>query len=258
MSKVISFFTQKGGSGSSTLALVLAAPLATEYRLRIAILDCDSQQSIVRTREQFDAHNLDNSRKTDPAATYPYDVFSKTVSEVFDFINTSASNYDLIILDLPRWVNERGVFSVLTACDAVIVPLVSDFQDRASTAEFMGILEGIQAATNEARIPFQHFGLRTKRIANQREEKDMEAFVRDVLGICCFNSYLSNHAAYTRASTLFSLLTLDYRSYAGGSAGTSEEIRRVCAELIERVGLPNRTAPLLSLTARQQHELQQH
>jgi chromosome partitioning protein len=258
MSKVISFFTQKGGSGSSTLALVLAAPLATEYRLKIAILDCDFQQSIVKTRKQFDAPNLELLQQTDPAATYPYDVFPMTVSGVFGFINTSASNYDLIILDLPRWVNERGVFSALTACDAIIVPLVSDYLDRSSTAKFMGILEGIQAAANEAQIPFQYFGLRTKRIASRREEKDMDEFIRDVLGICRFNSYLSNHAAYKRASTLFSLLTLDYRSYVDGSAGTSEEIRQVCAELIERVGLPNRTAPLLSPTARQQHELQQH
>jgi chromosome partitioning protein len=257
MSKIISFTNQKGGSGSSTLALVLAAPLATEYRLKIAILDCDYQQSIIKTRKQIDAPSLELLQQTDTAATYPYDVFPLVLDKVFDFIDDPANEYDLIILDLPNRLDSNDVFNALTACDVVIVPLVSSFLDLATTADFMNILKVIKTVADERGFPFDYFGLATKWVADQDEKQSMNEYI-DGLGISRFNSYLSNHAAYTRASTLFSLLTLDYRSYAGGSAGTSEEIRRVCTELIERVGLPNRTAPLLSLTARQQHELQQH
>jgi chromosome partitioning protein len=241
MSKVISFATQKGGSGKSTLALVLAAPLATEYGLKIAILDCDYQQSIVKTRNQIDAPSMAAMLQHDPSAKYPYDVFPLALDKVFDFIDNPDNDYDLIIIDVPGRADGEDVFNALTGCDAVIVPLVSDYLDRASTAEFMGILESIKGAANKAGLPFDYFGLATKRIAGRREEKEMDEYI-DGLGLSRFKSFLSNRLAYSRASTLHSLLTPGFRTYAGGTKESSDEIRRVCEELIERLGLPNHKA----------------
>jgi chromosome partitioning protein len=241
MSKVISFATQKGGSGKSTLALVLAAPLATEYGLRIAVLDCDYQQSIVKTREQVDAANFAKLRETNPDAQYPYDVYPWQLNRIFDFIDNPEYNYDLIIIDVPGRADGDDVFNALTACDAVIVPLVSDYLDRASTAEFMTILEAIKKAADDAQIDFQYYGLPTKRVAGQREEKEMDDYI-DGLGLSRFNSYLGHRKAYTRASTLYSLLNPAWSRYAGGTKDTNDEIRRVCEELIERLGLPDRRA----------------
>jgi chromosome partitioning protein len=249
MPKIISFATQKGGSGKSTLALVLAAPLAVEYGLKIAILDCDYQQSIVKTREQLDEHNLASLRETNPAADYPYDVFPLALDKIFDFIDDERNqHYDLIIIDVPGRADGEDVFNALTACDTVIVPLVSDYLDRASTAEFMGILQAIKNSADEAGIAFQYYGLSTKRIANRREEKQMDEYI-DALGLSRFDSFLSNRLAYTRASTLYSLLDPAYRNYAGGTKDSSLEIIRVCDELIERLDLPNRKAATLVTTA---------
>ncbi|MFD1875504.1 ParA family protein [Hymenobacter bucti] len=241
MSKIISFATQKGGSGKSTLALVLAAPLATEYGLKIAILDCDYQQSIVKTRNQIDAPSMAAMLEHDPSAKYPYDVFPLALDKIFDFIDNPENEYDLIIIDIPGRADGEDVFNALTSCDAVIVPLVSDYLDRASTAEFMGILESIKGAANKAGLPFDYFGLATKRIAGRREEKEMDEYI-DGLGLSRFKSFLSNRLAYSRASTLHSLLTPGFRTYAGGTKESSEEIRRVCEELIERLSLPNTKA----------------
>ena len=239
MAKIISFATQKGGSGKSTLALVLAAPLATEYGLRIAVLDCDYQQSIVKTREQVDADNFEELLKTNPVAQYPYDVFALGLGQVFDFIDDPEKDYDLIIVDVPGRADGDDVFNVLTACDAVIVPLVSDYLDRASTAEFMNILEAIKKSADTHGIAFQYFGLSTKRVAGRREEKQMDDYI-DGLGLARFNSYLSNRVAYSRASTLYSLLNPAWLRYAGGNKETADEIRRLCDELVERLDLPTR------------------
>jgi len=235
--KIISFATQKGGSGKSTLALVLAAPLATEYGLKVAILDCDYQQSIAKTRAQVDAQSLATMQETHPDATYPYPIFSLALDEVFDFIDNPANNYDLVIIDVPGRADGEDVFNVLTACDAVIVPLVSDYLDRASTAEFMTILEAIKQSAAVANLEFQYYGLPTKRIAGRREEKEMDDYI-DGLGLSRFNSYLSHRAAYKRASTLHSLLNPAYRTYVGGNKDVSEEIRNVCDELVEHLNLP--------------------
>lgn len=241
MSKVISFATQKGGSGKSTLALVLAAPLAIEYGLKIAILDCDYQQSIVKTRKQLDEPSLAILQESDPAATYPYDVFPMSLKSIFDFIDNPENDYDLIIIDIPGRADGEDVFNALTGCDAVIVPLVSDYLDRASTAEFMGILEALKKAADKAEVDFQYFGLATKRIGGRREEKEMDDYI-DELGLSRFQSYLSHRMVYSRASTLHSLLTPAFRNYAGGTKDSSEEIRRVCDELIEKLDLPRRKA----------------
>jgi len=238
VSKIISFATQKGGAGKSTLALVLAAPLATEYGLKIAILDCDYQQSIVKTRNQIDAPSMTAMLQSDPSAKYPYDVFPLALNKIFDFIDNPENDYDLIIIDVPGRADGEDVFNALTSCDAVIVPLVSDQLDRASTAEFMGILASIKQAANKAGLPFDYFGLATRRIAGRREEKEMDEYI-DGLGLSRFNSFLSNRLAYSRASTLHSLLTPGFRAYAGGTKDSSDEIRRVCEELIERLDLPN-------------------
>ncbi|OGX87133.1 hypothetical protein BEN47_11675 [Hymenobacter lapidarius] len=239
MSKVISFATQKGGSGKSTLALVLAVPLATEYGLKIAILDCDYQQSIVKTRQQVDAQSMQVMLEADPNARYPYDVFPMGLKNIFEFIDNPDNDYDLIIIDIPGRADGEDVFNALTGCDAVIVPLVSDYLDRASTAEFMGILEALKKAADKAQIDFQYFGISTKRIAGRREEKEMDDYI-DGLGLSRFDSYLSNRLAYTRASTLHSLLTPSFRNYAGGTKDSSDEIRKVCDELVRRLDLPNR------------------
>lgn len=241
MSKVISFATQKGGSGKSTLALVLAAPLASDYGLRVAILDCDYQQSIVKTRNQVDAANFEKLQEMNPDATYPYDVFPMSLDKIFDFIDEQANHYDLIIIDVPGRADGDDVFNALTACDAVIVPMVSDYLDRASTAEFMTILETIKQAADGSGIDFQYYGLSTKRIAGRREEKEMDEYI-DGLGLSRFDSYLSNRVAYTRASTLYSLLNPAWSRYAGGNKDTSDEIRRLCDELITRLQLPARAA----------------
>ncbi|AIZ65450.1 hypothetical protein PK28_17425 (plasmid) [Hymenobacter sp. DG25B] len=241
VSKIISFATQKGGSGKSTLALVLAAPLAIDYGLKVAILDCDYQQSIVKTREQRDAHNLALLQEADPTASYPYDVFPIALDKIFEFIDDPAHDYDLVIIDVPGRADGDDVFNALTTCDAVIVPMVADYLDRASTAEFMGILEAIKQSAVEAHLEFQYYGLSTKRFAGQREEKEMDEYI-DGLGLSRFDSFLSHRTAYKRASTLYSLLNPAYRAYAGGNKDTSDEICRVCEELIERLGLPNRQA----------------
>ncbi|GAB3299821.1 ParA family protein [Hymenobacter humi] len=241
MAKIISFATQKGGSGKSTLALVLAAPLATEYGLRVAVLDCDYQQSIVKTREQVDADNYAELLKTNPTAQYPYEVFALGLEQVFDFIDDPAKDYDLIIIDVPGRADGDDVFNVLTACDAVIIPLVSDYLDRASTAEFMNILEAIKKSADTHGIAFQYFGLSTKRVAGRREEKQMDDYI-DGLGLARFRSYLSHRVAYSRASTLYSLLNPAWLRYAGGNKETADEIRRLCEELIARLELPARQA----------------
>jgi chromosome partitioning protein len=237
MGKIVSFATQKGGSGKSTLTLLLATCLAVDYKLKIAVLDCDYQQSIVKTRLHMDAANLDQLRESNPDAAYPYDIFPMAMTKIFDFIDDPENNkYDLVVLDLPGRADGNEIFDALTACDVVFVPLVSDYLDRASTADFMGILHSIKAVADKEGIEFAYYGLSTKR-TNRREDREMDEYIEEI-GLSRLNSSLGLRAAYSRPSTLFSLLNPAYLRYAGGDKTVSEEIKTLCEEIIEKLELP--------------------
>ncbi|KAA5538740.1 ParA family protein [Adhaeribacter rhizoryzae] len=238
MGKIVSFATQKGGSGKSTLTLVLATSLAVDYNLKIAVLDCDYQQSIVKTRLHMDAENLEQLKESDPDASYPYDIFPMAMTKIFDFIDDpeNSNKYDLIILDLPGRADANEIFDALTACDVVFVPLVSDYLDRASTADFMGILHSIKAVADKEGIDFSYYGLSTKR-TNRREDKEMDEYIEQI-GLSRLNSSLGLRAAYSRPSTLFSLQNPAFLRYAGGDKAVSDEIKSLCEEIIQKLDLP--------------------
>lgn len=237
MGKIVSFATQKGGAGKSTLTLVLATSLAVDYGLKLAVLDCDYQQSIVKTRTHMDAENLEQLKQMDPQATYPYDIFPMAMTKIFDFVdNPENYKYDLIMLDLPGRADGNEIFDALTACDVVFVPLVSDYLDRASTADFMGILHSIKSVADKEGIDFAYYGLSTKR-TNRREDKEMDEYI-DQIGLSRLTASLGLRAAYSRPSTLFSMQNPTYSRYAGGDKAVMDEVKALCEEIIRKLELP--------------------
>jgi chromosome partitioning protein len=159
------------------------------------------------------------------------------MTKIFDFIDDPENDkYDLVVLDLPGRADGNEIFDALTACDVVFVPLVSDYLDRASTADFMGILHSIKAVADKEGIEFAYYGLSTKR-TNRREDREMDEYIEEI-GLSRLNSSLGLRAAYSRPSTLFSLLNPAYLRYAGGDKTVSEEIKTLCEEIIEKLELP--------------------
>jgi len=237
MGKIVSFATQKGGSGKSTLTLILATSLAVDYNLKLAVLDCDYQQSIVKTRTHMDAENLEQLKELDTEATYPYDIFPMSMTKIFDFVdNPKNDKYDLILLDLPGRADGNEIFDALTACDVVFVPLVSDYLDRASTADFTGILHSIKSVADKDGIAFAYYGLSTKR-TNRREDKEMDEYINHI-GLSRLKASLGLRAAYSRPSTLFSMQNPTYSRYAGGDKAVIDEVKALCDEIIEKLELP--------------------
>ena len=76
MSKVISFATQKGGSGKSTLSVLTATALHNRTGNKILVIDADPQQTI---------YGLNNREKTN-GKSYEMIFFNRRRSDEKDYL----------------------------------------------------------------------------------------------------------------------------------------------------------------------------
>jgi chromosome partitioning protein len=123
--KAITFVTQKGGSGKSTLCINLAVA-AQEAGRSVCILEMDRQATVSdwaehRTSEspevaQVDATQLDEVMRNLRGSAY---VDATQLDEVMR--NLRGSAYDYVFIDIPG-VDSPGTLSAIRAADLCIIP----------------------------------------------------------------------------------------------------------------------------------------
>ncbi|MBW8523810.1 ParA family protein [Chryseobacterium chendengshani] len=134
----ISFSTQKGGVGKSTITCLLASVLHYRLGYNVVIMDCDYPQ-----------HSLTNMRERDKKTIMQNEYHKKTAMKQFQTINKKAypiikcksenalekaSEYvddssvvpDVIFFDLPGTANTRGVLTTLKSMDFIFSPITAD------------------------------------------------------------------------------------------------------------------------------------
>src|ERR1700733_8279597 len=100
---VIIIGNQKGGSGKSTLTLMLANYLAIAKKCRVTVIDMDYQQSIIQKYEK--AKVLENAE--------PYPVMAAGLEDypVMQEV-ISANPDDIALIDLPGKLDDDGLIPV--------------------------------------------------------------------------------------------------------------------------------------------------
>jgi len=134
----ISFSTQKGGVGKSTMTTLIASVLHYRMGYNVLIMDCDYPQ-----------HSLSKMRERDKKTIMLNDYHKKAAIKQFKSINKKAygiisckaetalqkaSNYlkqspetpDIIFFDLPGTANTKGVLTTLKAMDYIFSPITAD------------------------------------------------------------------------------------------------------------------------------------
>lgn len=124
MAKTITYFSQKGGCGKTTLSIMTASYLAYIEKKRVAVIDADGQHSfyLARQKEQKkEEFFLEELQKYE--ITEPYEVFECTLGETRDkLVELYKSNYDYIIVDLPGTVGDKEIYNIVCCINYVIVP----------------------------------------------------------------------------------------------------------------------------------------
>jgi cellulose biosynthesis protein BcsQ len=134
----ISFSTQKGGVGKSTMTTLLASVLHYRLGFNVVVMDCD-----------FPQHSLTNMRERDKKTIMQNDYHKKMAMKQFHSINKKAypiikcktenalekaSEYvdrsavvpDVVFFDLPGTANTKGVLTTLKTMDFVFSPITAD------------------------------------------------------------------------------------------------------------------------------------
>ncbi len=139
----ISFATQKGGIGKTTLTVLTASYLHYVKGYNVAVIDCDApQNSIADLRERevkviaestyFKALACDHFRQVKKKA---YPVIASNAADALDdadkMLREETVKPDLVFFDLPGTLKSEGVVKTLSQMDYIFTPISADQIGRA-------------------------------------------------------------------------------------------------------------------------------
>jgi chromosome partitioning protein len=154
--KVLSFATQKGGSGKSTLTHMIALALMGKgYKKKVLVIDADEQKNLTNAYARQQKQN----NASPETAIKTYDLISCPLSEIRNTLKANFGNYDDIFIDLPGTFMASGVKTALLYCDYVFVPIKHSQPDIDSSKEVFKILEEIKKARKERGEDFDFYSL---------------------------------------------------------------------------------------------------
>ncbi len=198
--KVISVAHRKGGIGKTCITIHLATALATKKKLKVIILDTDSQQSAVEYRE-YEKNAVYEGEEP------PYPIQRAQPKYLFDEIRHLRDKYDIIFIDIPRMTeatDESQLSTALTYCDYVLIPIVAGDLEGLSTQKFIKLVQGIDSYKASKDFSFSYYGFLNKR--NRRIENSQAITFMEQLGVPMFENTLSDVKALSKPYTYESIL----------------------------------------------------
>lgn len=134
---IVTFTNQKGGVGKTTLCATFANYLVT-MGVKVRIVDCDAQHSIVKSRNadirRYGSQDL-------PYDVWEFDVFSAKKMTVLMEKLRNDRNVDVVLMDSPGGIQAPGLIPMYVNSDYLIVPFHYDLVTVPSTASFLVVID---------------------------------------------------------------------------------------------------------------------
>ncbi len=139
---IVTFANQKGGVGKTTLCVTFANYLVTKG-VRVLIVDCDFQHSILKCRRS-------DLRKYG-TGTVPYDVVEKEATdrdEMTALMETlhNEPSIEVALVDSPGSLKAPGLVPLFVNSDIIVIPFHYDLVTVPSTASFIMFLDRLKQA----------------------------------------------------------------------------------------------------------------
>lgn len=177
MTVIISFVSQKGGVGKSTLSRALARE-AAKSGIKVKIADLDTQQG---TSVDWNRIRLENG--VDPFISVESFKTAKSAIQ-------QASNYDLLIIDGPARTSV-GTLEIANHSDLVVQPTGASVDDlRPAIREFHALVKN--------GIPRNKLIFALNRISTASEERDCRSYISEA-GYESLPGFLPEKAGYRQA-----------------------------------------------------------
>lgn len=185
MPVVVSFISQKGGVGKSSLARALAA-VAGHAGVRVLLADLDPQQSTVRRW---------NQRRAETKVTPPIEV--RSFAKMSDALEAS-EGFDLLIVDTPGSVT-RATLDIARHSHLVVQPSGPSIDDLDPAV--LAFHELTQAG-----IPRQRLLLALCRTLNRQEEDEARSYLSEA-GYQVLKASIPERSGYRMAQNRGQALT---------------------------------------------------
>ncbi|MCY1662626.1 ParA family protein [Chryseobacterium sp. SL1] len=134
----ISFSTQKGGVGKSTMTTLLASVLHYRLGFNVMVLDCDFPQHSLTGMRERDKKTIMENDYHKRAAMKQFHAINKKAYPIFkcraesalekasEYISESVVKPDIVFFDLPGTANTKGVLTTLKSMDFIFSPITAD------------------------------------------------------------------------------------------------------------------------------------
>ncbi len=193
---VITFATQKGGAGKSTLTALLANTLSQNHNRKVLVIDCDLQASLTHLR--------DLQINEDPNAAFSYELKQCAITKLQDMCVRHRDEYDDILVDIPGLLyspdgNAGQIQKFMYICDIVLIPIRASVFDYDSSVLFYKHLAAVQKTKRVSKFEMEVFGF-----INQYDKSSENRELEENLTACNFpmlNSKISLLTEYKRAAT---------------------------------------------------------
>ena len=139
---IVTFANQKGGVGKTTLCVTFANYLVTKG-VRVLIVDCDFQHSILKCRRS-------DLRKYG-TGTVPYDIVEKEATDrdemtaLMERLHNEPS-IEVALVDSPGSLKAPGLVPLFVNSDIIVIPFHYDLVTVPSTASFIMFLDRLRQA----------------------------------------------------------------------------------------------------------------
>jgi chromosome partitioning protein len=171
--EIISFYTQKGGSGKTTLTHMVALALASEGNNKtILVLDSDPQHSLVNYLEDI------RTSKDDPDFNPPYELIKAPIINLREQLNDKWGKYDYIFLDLPGTMEMEGVRDAILFCNKIFIPIQPSILDLNSAKDTIHKIIEIKKLKNTQNEDLEFYCLLNQSEPNKLSTKGLIEFIK--------------------------------------------------------------------------------
>ena len=157
----ISFSTQKGGVGKSTMTILLASILHYRLGFNVLVMDCDFPQHSISNMRERDKKTIMENDYHKKAAMKQFQSINKkaypiikcksenALEQALEYIQQSTVIPEVVFFDLPGTANTKGVLTTLKAMDFIFSPITADRLVVESTLAFTKAFLGLPQSSGD-------------------------------------------------------------------------------------------------------------